>query len=133
VVSGVSFCVRVTRPPASSSLPALPPTILSLQGRSLQLSKPQCRVLMLAGMSANVGAFFGAPVGGAFLTLELPHRRVLCPRTRLTQCAPSPPPTQWRHRTAICGMCSLLAACVPQLTRCCADRVLSTWKRWALP
>lgn len=35
------------------------------------------RVLTLAGMGAGFGAFLGAPIGGAILWLELPHRRGL--------------------------------------------------------
>ena len=35
------------------------------------------RVLTFCGMSAALGAFFGAPLGGALFALEIPHRRGL--------------------------------------------------------
>lgn len=46
-------------------------------GTKLNLSLPTVRVLTFCGMSAALGAFFGAPLGGALFALELPHRRGL--------------------------------------------------------
>lgn len=46
-------------------------------GQKLQLSLTTTRVLTFCGMSAALGAFFGAPLGGALFALELPHRRGL--------------------------------------------------------
>ena len=43
----------------------------------LNLTSTTSRVLTLCGMSAALGAFFGAPLGGALFALELPHRRGL--------------------------------------------------------
>ena len=43
----------------------------------LKLTLATSRVLTLCGMSAALGAFFGAPLGGALFALELPHRRGL--------------------------------------------------------
>ena len=43
----------------------------------LKLTLTTSRVLTLCGMSAALGAFFGAPLGGALFALELPHRRGL--------------------------------------------------------
>ncbi len=43
----------------------------------LKLTLTTGRVLTLCGMSAALGAFFGAPLGGALFALELPHRRGL--------------------------------------------------------
>ncbi len=43
----------------------------------LNLSLTTTRVLTFCGMSAALGAFFGAPLGGALFALELPHRRGL--------------------------------------------------------
>jgi len=45
--------------------------------KKLKLSLPTTRVLTFCGMSAALGAFFGAPLGGALFALELPHRRGL--------------------------------------------------------
>ena len=46
-------------------------------GKKLNLTVTTIRVLTLCGMSAALGAFFGAPLGGALFALELPHRRGL--------------------------------------------------------
>lgn len=46
-------------------------------GQKLKLSLATMRVLTFCGMSAALGAFFGAPLGGALFALELPHRRGL--------------------------------------------------------
>ena len=46
-------------------------------GMKLNLAMTTIRVLTLCGMSAALGAFFGAPLGGALFALELPHRRGL--------------------------------------------------------
>lgn len=46
-------------------------------GDKLQLSATTIRVLTFCGMSAALGAFFGAPLGGALFALEIPHRRGL--------------------------------------------------------
>lgn len=45
------------------------------QKRSLSLRST--RILTFCGMSAALGAFFGAPLGGALFALEIPHRRGL--------------------------------------------------------
>lgn len=46
-------------------------------GQKLRLTLVDLRVLTFCGMSAALGAFFGAPLGGALFALELPHRRGL--------------------------------------------------------
>ena len=46
-------------------------------GEKLQLAKTSVRILTLCGMSAALGAFFGAPIGAALFALEIPHRRGL--------------------------------------------------------
>jgi H+/Cl- antiporter ClcA len=46
-------------------------------GSRLNLSIPMVRILTFCGMSAALGAFFGAPLGGALFALEIPHRRGL--------------------------------------------------------
>ncbi|MBW4469975.1 MAG: chloride channel protein [Stenomitos rutilans HA7619-LM2] len=46
-------------------------------GGKLRLTLSNTRVLTFCGMSAALGAFFGAPLGGALFALELPHRRGL--------------------------------------------------------
>jgi H+/Cl- antiporter ClcA len=46
-------------------------------GEKLKLTAATIRVLTFCGMSAALGAFFGAPLGGALFALELPHRRGL--------------------------------------------------------
>ena len=46
-------------------------------GSKLRLTLVNTRVLTFCGMSAALGAFFGAPLGGALFALELPHRRGL--------------------------------------------------------
>ena len=50
-------------------------SIGSWLGERLGLSKPSLRVLTFCGMSAALGAFFGAPIGAALFALEIPHRR----------------------------------------------------------
>lgn len=45
--------------------------------KKLKLSLTAMRVLTFCGMSAALGAFFGAPLGGAIFALEIPHRRGL--------------------------------------------------------
>ncbi|NJO77237.1 MAG: chloride channel protein [Cyanobacteria bacterium RM1_2_2] len=45
--------------------------------QKLNLSVSSMRVLTFCGMSAALGAFFGAPLGGALFALEIPHRRGL--------------------------------------------------------
>lgn len=45
--------------------------------KKLNLSLTAMRVLTFCGMSAALGAFFGAPLGGAIFALEIPHRRGL--------------------------------------------------------
>ncbi len=46
-------------------------------GDRLKLSGDSVRRLTFCGMSAALGAFFGAPLGGALFALEIPHRRGL--------------------------------------------------------
>lgn len=46
-------------------------------GDKLKLSAASIRVMTFCGMSAALGAFFGAPLGGALFALEIPHRRGL--------------------------------------------------------
>ncbi|MGB3669608.1 MAG: chloride channel protein [Phormidesmis sp.] len=46
-------------------------------GDRLQLKQSNVRVLTFCGMSAALGAFFGAPIGAALFALEIPHRRGL--------------------------------------------------------
>lgn len=46
-------------------------------GTQLKLSLLTVRILTFCGMSAALGAFFGAPLGGALFALEIPHRRGL--------------------------------------------------------
>jgi len=46
-------------------------------GERLELSKSSVRILTFCGMSAALGAFFGAPIGAAIFALEIPHRRGL--------------------------------------------------------
>lgn len=43
----------------------------------LSLDLHTTRILTFCGMAAALGAFFGAPLGGALFALELPHRRGL--------------------------------------------------------
>ena len=46
-------------------------------GDKLNLDVASVRVLTFCGMSAALGAFFGAPIGAALFALEIPHRRGL--------------------------------------------------------
>ncbi|MGF1512763.1 MAG: chloride channel protein [Elainellaceae cyanobacterium] len=46
-------------------------------GDALKLDTAAVRVLTFCGMSAALGAFFGAPIGAAIFALEIPHRRGL--------------------------------------------------------
>lgn len=46
-------------------------------GQKLKLTTKTIRVMTFCGMSAALGAFFGAPLGGALFALEIPHRRGL--------------------------------------------------------
>ena len=46
-------------------------------GDTLKLHTSTVRVLTFCGMSAALGAFFGAPIGAAIFALEIPHRRSL--------------------------------------------------------
>ncbi len=46
-------------------------------GDTLKLDTSVVRVLTFCGMSAALGAFFGAPIGAAIFALEIPHRRGL--------------------------------------------------------
>ncbi|AFZ30499.1 Cl- channel voltage-gated family protein [Gloeocapsa sp. PCC 7428] len=46
-------------------------------GQKLKLTAKSIRVMTFCGMSAALGAFFGAPLGGALFALEIPHRRGL--------------------------------------------------------
>ncbi len=46
-------------------------------GDALRLSGHLVRTLTFCGMAAALGAFFGAPLGGALFALEIPHRRGL--------------------------------------------------------
>ncbi len=47
----------------------------SLLGDRLKLRGEHVRTLTFCGMGAALGAFFGAPLGGAIFALEIPHRR----------------------------------------------------------
>jgi H+/Cl- antiporter ClcA len=44
-------------------------------GDRLGLETPTVRTFTFCGMGAALGAFFGAPLGGALFALEIPHRR----------------------------------------------------------
>ncbi|MBE9046510.1 chloride channel protein [Pleurocapsales cyanobacterium LEGE 10410] len=46
-------------------------------GDRLKLARTSVRILTFCGMSAALGAFFGAPIGAALFALEIPHRRGL--------------------------------------------------------
>ena len=46
-------------------------------GDKLNISSDSVRVLTFCGMSAALGAFFGAPIGAALFALEIPHRKGL--------------------------------------------------------
>jgi H+/Cl- antiporter ClcA len=46
-------------------------------GERLKLRGDLVRTLTFCGMGAALGAFFGAPLGGALFALEIPHRRGL--------------------------------------------------------
>lgn len=44
-------------------------------GDRLKLKRTCVRILTFCGMSAALGAFFGAPIGAAIFALEIPHQR----------------------------------------------------------
>ena len=46
-------------------------------GEKLNITSDSIRVLTFCGMSAALGAFFGAPIGAALFALEIPHRKGL--------------------------------------------------------
>ena len=46
-------------------------------GDKLNITGDSVRILTFCGMSAALGAFFGAPIGAALFALEIPHRRGL--------------------------------------------------------
>lgn len=46
-------------------------------GDKLDLTSDSVRILTFCGMSAALGAFFGAPIGAALFALEIPHRKGL--------------------------------------------------------
>jgi H+/Cl- antiporter ClcA len=46
-------------------------------GDRLGLSDEEVRIYTFCGMATALGAFFGAPIGGALFALEIPHRRGL--------------------------------------------------------
>lgn len=46
-------------------------------GDKIKLTATSIRILTFCGMSAALGAFFGAPIGAALFALEIPHRRGL--------------------------------------------------------
>ena len=46
-------------------------------GEKLNITSDSLRTLTFCGMSAALGAFFGAPIGAALFALEIPHRRGL--------------------------------------------------------
>lgn len=49
----------------------------SVLGEKLKVDTRSVRVLTFCGMSAALGAFFGAPIGAALFALEIPHRKGL--------------------------------------------------------
>ena len=46
-------------------------------GEKLNITSDSVRILTFCGMSAALGAFFGAPIGAALFALEIPHRKGL--------------------------------------------------------
>ena len=46
-------------------------------GDKLNVTSDSMRILTFCGMSAALGAFFGAPIGAALFALEIPHRKGL--------------------------------------------------------
>lgn len=46
-------------------------------GDRLNITSDSVRILTFCGMSAALGAFFGAPIGAALFALEIPHRKGL--------------------------------------------------------
>lgn len=52
-------------------------SLSSRLGDRLRLYGRHVRTLTFCGMAAALGAFFGAPLGGALFALEIPHRRGL--------------------------------------------------------
>ena len=49
----------------------------SWMGEKLNITSDSVRILTFCGMSAALGAFFGAPIGAALFALEIPHRKGL--------------------------------------------------------
>lgn len=87
-------------------------------GQKLKLTLPSVRILTFCGMSAALGAFFGAPLGGALFALEIPHRRGLEYYEAITPAVLSAIASFWVFRTctglSIGGMYHLSA--VPNLS-----------------
>ncbi len=50
-------------------------SIASMVGARLRVDGRVVRTFTFCGMAAALGAFFGAPLGGALFALEIPHRR----------------------------------------------------------
>ncbi|WP_319421047.1 chloride channel protein [Pleurocapsa sp. FMAR1] len=46
-------------------------------GDKLNVTSDSVRIMTFCGMSAALGAFFGAPIGAALFALEIPHRKGL--------------------------------------------------------
>jgi H+/Cl- antiporter ClcA len=76
VASLVSICFGGSAGPEAPLVQMIGSTG-SWLGDRLRLRGDQVRTLTFCGMAAALGAFFGAPVGGALFALEIPHRRGL--------------------------------------------------------